>query len=473
MKRANMPRREYGSIPKVLDGMFGERAHDGSISNREISTATMVDISSVAVWRRKQIASHILAGGDAPVCGCGKPFMHRGTCIVYDKASRPRPTGPRKSYVRKNGMSSMRTILDDRCGDLACDWTVTNSEISRATGVSGPNVVHWRRMHLRGWVERTGIHPDCACGLPFMHRLTCTTVSADQRRECERMLEDDEEYHVVAARTHLPPSAVTSLAIHLFGLEAVRPKLERARAQRGQRTQPAPHVRRFADDAHRKIAETIGSWGQESEDAVQEAYLAMLEQGLDIGDAVKIGRRTAGRMASVRWGTLSLDAPIGDDGVTTMLDLRADDKALDAFDEVLERLDMEAQGADPEWEAFSTMFDIADMDNMETDAELGSDADGLHDLIPMHEDTNVVPFRHRAKTSPAAAQVMKNVSDDELVAMIASATRRQAEMAALRIQISEAMSAADAHRRRAEDAERVLSNVFDVLEAPESRRLAA
>ena len=481
---AKKVRRPYGSTKKELDDAFGDRACDWSISNRAIAAATTVEPGTVSQWRRRKIRDHLGRGGEAPVCGCGKPFMHLGGCM---------PT--HRPVARQDGRQvGIRALLDERYGDRACDWTITNAEIAHDLGISGPNVVHWRRMHLNAWIAENGRHPDCACGLPFMHMLTCTRVDSRQRSECERMIEEDVDLHVVASRTGLPHSAVAALTIHMLGLAAARPRLEQARARRKARRVFAPVARRYADDAHLAISKAIGDRGQESEDAVQEAYLAMLERGLDVAEAVKTGRTAANRMASVRWGALSLDAPIGEDGQMTMLDLRSDDTALDAFDAVLERLDLEAQGDDPEWERFSASFDAARTTEVQTHAEDGQSEDDTPMVDPVgtsdgkqavSEPQIVAMWTRREEPAAVGNPAMgvderiatthrtTDLSDDELVLLVETAARHHAEEIMLRRSIEAATCEAAMHRRRAEDAERALSDVSDLMSTQVAMRLAA
>lgn len=482
MDGAKTVRRVHGSVRDRLDEAFGDRACDWSMPNRVVVDATGFGKSTVSYWRRGRIRDHVARGGEPPVCACGKPFMHMGTCAT---ASRP----ARKPRCRPVGI---RSLLDSRYGDRACDWTITNSEIARDLGISGPNVVPWRRMHLNAWVAENGSHPDCTCGLPFMHVLACTEVDRDRRSECERMIGDDVDLHAVASRTGLPYGAVVSLTVHVLGMAAARPRLEQARARRKARSAFAPVARRYADDAHLAISKAIGDRHQESEDAVQEAYLAMLERGLDVAEAVRTGRTAANRMANVRWGALSLDAPLGDDGHTTMLDLRADDSALDAFDAVLERLDLEAQGDDAEWERFSAVFDMVQTVEVEPPAEDGGsdeetpsvEADRTVENTHVVDGSNVVPMWTRREDSvphsavsteePAPARRRAvDLTDDELVALVETAARHRAEEVMLRRWIEAATSEADRHRRRAEDAEKALSDVSDLMSTQAAMRLAA
>lgn len=278
-----------------LESSWSHLAREWSRSNPEIAAITGEPIHTVRKWRERYVSEHHAAKGVLP------PLSH----------------------VRMPGTSSGKRdlpSLDVSHGHVSRDWNVTTSRIADESGHHRASVQNWRRRHLADWIAEGNEAPACRCGKEYMHKGACGHVPVHVRREAAERIIAGSDPDAIARRYRTDRATVLSWAITILPKAertAFRQEMRRRRTERTRRMRELANRRKAGDESHRRILSLVRENNPEGDDAVQEAYLAMLEEGLSPEDAARIGNRRASRMSQIGWKPTSLDAPLVADGETT------------------------------------------------------------------------------------------------------------------------------------------------------------
>jgi hypothetical protein len=285
-----------------LDVKFGHLATQWSMTNRQIADLSQEDLCHVGRWRRPYVEAYLDNHGRLP------PLKS----VQMPKSRRP------KRDLRP---------LDETHADMATDWHASTTRIADQSGHHRAAVMNWRRRHLKAWIAQGNPAPLCTCGGQIFHMGACGSVPKHLRREAAAKILAGGDPDAVARTYRTDRIAILSWTMTALPTEertAFKNRLKEERKAKRARMAETADRRRAADARHSRILGALSDKNPEYDDAVQEAYLAMLEEGLEPEEAANTGRKRANRIASIGWNASSLDAPIGTDGTMTMMDRLAD-----------------------------------------------------------------------------------------------------------------------------------------------------
>lgn len=297
-------KRKFPNAIERLESSWSHLAREWSKGNPEIAVITGEPVQMVRKWRERYVAEYHAAKGVLP------PLSH----------------------VRMPGTSSRKRdlpSLDASHGHVSRDWSVTTSRIVDESGHHRASVQNWRRRHLAQWIAEGNEAPTCRCGKEYMHKGACGQVPTHVRQEAAARIIAGSDPDAIARRYRTDRATVLSWAVTTLPKDqrtAFKQEIRRRRSERTQRMRKLANRRKAGDESHRRILSLVRENNPEGEDAVQEAYLAVLEEGLSPEDAARVGNRRASRMAGIGWKPTSLDAPLVAGGETTRADLLQDDR---------------------------------------------------------------------------------------------------------------------------------------------------
>lgn len=328
-----------------------------------------------------------------------KTGLGKATVYAWRASLRGRPPSPsrlRKGRVGPTLQSAFDT-LDANYPQYARDWTLMSPRIAREVGFDRQVVLQWRRRNLAAQIAEGGPEPTCGCGRPAMHRGSCGILPLDVRREAAARIAAGGDFLAIARRLGVEPcTALSWLTL---------PERRDATAIRRERMRRAAELasrRRPVDRTHEAILAGLNPASPEYDDAVQEAYLAMLEGGLSVEEATKVGRRRANATASIGWNATSLDAPLRADSSTTRMDLLADE-AMQCVDMLgsIDRRRLEGAGGAPPFEQYAPrpiptiQHETPEMTEVAITTDAAGEAALLDRVIAAHESART-PLSHIA-----------------------------------------------------------------------------